>query len=375
MAFAGDVGRCVLRGCVVGILSACLVVEAHAQADPPTADLPPLPATGGDLAPGTTIPAQPSAGPLGPEAFSTPAGPIAAPGVFPARRSTLEVIRASIFDDIFSEEAQARWTPLSLRGFFTEGWDEPFVLPAASNNGVPRQGWVGAFGGHFFRAWFLVFGYTQGVNSTIGNRYFGQYTLFVPLNRRFEAQVDIPFVTSSKGGPLNNYHNNFGDMTWHVRLQLSEAKDFGQIINVAIRTPTGDYMNGNGVTSITPMYQTWWNPFGQWVLRTEHGVSVPLSHTPTSGYTSIINNVAVGRYFAGNKDGWIHMLWLDLVATQNSVVEGHPRHETYFSLTPGMRCHLTALPGLWFFFAGVNVPMTGPQAYSTQTLAGILKDY
>jgi hypothetical protein len=296
-------------------------------------------------------------------------------GAFPVRMSALEVIRASIFDDIFSEESQARWTPLTLRGFFTEGWDQPFLLPTASSNGVPRQGWVNAFGGHFFRAWFLAFGATQGINSTIGNSYFGQYTLFVPFNRRFEAQVDIPFVVSSKGGTPNRYHDNFGDMTWHVRLQLSESKNFSQLLNFAVRTPTGAQVNGNGVTSLTPMYQTWWNFYGQWVVRTETGVSIPTSHVPTSGYTTLINNVALGRYFAGDKDGWVHMLWLYVVASEGSVIAGSPRHESVFSLTPGMRSHITSLPGLWFLFAGVNVPLTGPQSYSTQTIVGVLKDY
>ncbi|WP_165073782.1 hypothetical protein [Paludisphaera rhizosphaerae] len=373
MTPVGKVARCVLRGCLAVILSACLVAESRAQVNPASPDQPPLPAPG-ELAPAATVPAPAPAGTLGPETFSTPDGPIAAPGTFPARRSNIDVIVASIFDDIYSEEAQARWTPLSLRGFFTEGWDQPFVLPTASNNGVPRQGWVDAFGGHFFRAWFFVFGYARGVNST-GDRYLGQYTLFVPFNRRFEAQLDVPVVVATKGGSPSQYHSNFGDMTVHARFQLSESKDFGQLINIAVRTPTGDYVNGNGVTAITPLYQTWYNLYDQWVVKTEHGVSVPLSHTPTTGHTSIVNNVAVGRYFAGDKDGWIHMLWLDLVASQNSVIAGHPRHETYFSLTPGMRCHITALPGLWFFFAGVNVPMTGPQAYSNQTLVGVLKDY
>ncbi|QEH32474.1 hypothetical protein OJF2_09500 [Aquisphaera giovannonii] len=355
----------VFRGCISLALATFLAVQGRAQGVPDGALEPvgPVPAGAPEMTPPLTTAAAPAA-----SGASVAAGSR-------GRMSVLEVIRASIFDDIYSEEAQARWTPLTLRGFFTEGWDQPFVLPTASDNGVPRQGWTNAFGGHFFRAWFLAFGYAQGIDSTIGNSYFGQYTLFVPLNRRFEAQVDIPFVISSKGGVPSRYRDNFGDMAWHVRLQLSESKNFSQLINVAVRTPTGDPVNGNGVTSLRPMYQTWWNVFGQWVLRTETGVNIPVSHTPASGHTTLLNTVAVGRYFAGDKDGWIHMLWLYLVAQESSVVAGSPRRESVFSLTPGMRSHLTFLPGLWFLFGGVNVPMTGPQSYSYQGIIGILKDY
>lgn len=93
-----------------------------------------------------------------------------------------------------------RWTPLYLRTYFSDGWNTPFVLPTSSSAGAPRQGWVGAFDGQFFRAWFFAFAYDQGVNQKIGNGYVGRYTLFAPLNRRLEFQIDSYFIVSNKGG-------------------------------------------------------------------------------------------------------------------------------------------------------------------------------
>ena len=85
----------------------------------------------------------------------------------------------------------------------------PYVNPTAGDGGLagtggallsasyfaeakllaPRQGWVNAFGGTFFRAWFFAFAYDQGVNSHIGNGYLGRYEIFIPFNRRYEMEI------------------------------------------------------------------------------------------------------------------------------------------------------------------------------------------
>ena len=104
----------------------------------------------------------PSAGPLNSPAYGDTGVPGMAPGTPPAPfagyssgLSALEVIRTSLFDDIYSPETQARWTPLPLGTFFTEGWDQPFALPPAGSGARTRIGWINAFGGVFFRAWFF----------------------------------------------------------------------------------------------------------------------------------------------------------------------------------------------------------------------------
>jgi hypothetical protein len=86
-----------------------------------------------------------------PEPVSLPLPPPQTDAISPAAvenppgRSAIEVIRASLFDDIYSDEAKARWTPLYLRTYFSEGWNTPFEQPTSSSAGAPRQacGWSG----------------------------------------------------------------------------------------------------------------------------------------------------------------------------------------------------------------------------------------
>ena len=293
-------------------------------------------------------------------------------------RSAVDVVLASLFDDIYSEEAQARWTPLTLGSFLTEGWDQPYVNPTSSTTGVPRQGWVNAFGGNFYRAWFFAFAFDEGINKKIGNGYLGQYEIFIPFNRRFELEIRSNFIVSNKGGTSNTYHGNIGDTGFIGRFQLSESKDFGQTFHFGVFTPTGRGENGGGVASLQTYYQFWWSFYDKWAMRGETGVGVPTNHAADSGYTYYHNLLAIGRYFPGSKESLFQQWWFYLVATQNTTIAGSPRHETGVTLLPGMRCKIPELKlgtGLWYFFASVNVPVGGPQSFHTQPIFAILYDY
>jgi hypothetical protein len=250
-------------------------------------------------------------------------------------------------------------------------------LPTSSSSGAPRQGWVGAFDGQFFRAWFFALSYDQGINSRIGNGYVGRYTIFVPLNRRFEFQVDSLFLVSNKGGLSNTYHGNVGDSTFWAKFLLSESKDFGHGVGLGVVTPTGRTENGMGQNLLMPTYRFLWFPGGgMWMIRGETGPVVPVGHT--GAYTQYQNTLAAGRYFPGSKSSWFQQWWFYLVATQTSTIAGTPRHETAVTLLPGMRCKIPGIElgtGLWYFFANVNVPVTGPQAFSYQPIFAILYDY
>jgi hypothetical protein len=295
----------------------------------------------------------------------------AAPAGYSSGSSTLDVIYESIFNNIYTKEDMARWTPMTLGGFFSfsDGWDTPYVFPKNSDNGTPRHAWLGTggLGGVFYRAWFFAFAYLNDIgprHAPNNNLYVGQYTIFVPLNRRFEFQFDYQFIVSDRGGTSNRYHGNTGDLTIHNRFMLSESDKFGQLFELAVRVPTGALDNGNGVASLSPTYSFWWTPYPNWSVRGLTGPTVPTNHAPTSGYSTYQNSLAIGRYFKGSDDGWIQQLWFYLVASENSVISGpHPR-ESAFSLQPGLRCRVPFLSkvgtGYWYAFAAVEVPMAGP---------------
>ena len=100
----------------------------------------------------------------------------------------------------------------------------------------------------------------------------------------------------------------------------------------------------------------------------------------STGYTQYQNVLAAGRYFPGKKDTWFQQWWFYVVATQTSTITGTPHHETAFTLLPGMRCRIPGIAerigtGYWYFFADVQIPMTGPQAFSYELIFAVLYDY
>ncbi|MGC8641045.1 MAG: hypothetical protein ACP5XB_14365 [Isosphaeraceae bacterium] len=394
MSTAGRIGKWVRVSVKSAVLFGLFLPAAGAQAPPTSLDGSP-----GIRSPNEPLPLAPSAGSFTVPAFGDTGGstatPVGSPTMTPTGASTmaptgapppatstgpalsaLEVIRASLFDDIYSDEAKARWTPLPLSTFFTEGWNTPFVLPTSSSGGAPRQGWVSAFGGQFFRAWFFAFAYTQGINSNLGNGYLGRYTIFAPLNRRLEFQVDSLFIVSNKGGASNTYHGNVGDTYFWANFQLSESKNFGQTLGLGVAAPTGRTENAQGLNALWPTYRFLWFPGGgKWMVRGETGPIIPLAST---GYTQYQSVLAAGRYFPGSKDSLFQQWWLYLVAIQTSTVTGTPRRESLVTVMPGMRCKIPGLTlgtGAWYFFADVNVPLTGPQSFSYQPIFAILYDY
>ena len=435
MSIAGIFRRWVLVSAVTGVLALIQVPGVRAQAVQPV-QMPPSPSQPVQMPPNPNpnqpVPMAPSPGPNQPvptapigapaaEAGTAPAGPVlGAPAAEPSTEdppqaplhsptglSPLEVIRRSLFDSIYLPADQARWSPLTLGTFFTEGWDVPYVNPTAGDGGLagaggapravppggtplgaPRQGWINSFGATFFRAWFFAFAYAQGVNSKVGNTYLGEYEIFIPFNRRYELEIRDPFIVSDKGGTSGTYHGNFGDQQFINRFMLSESKNFGQLFRVGVSVPTGRQENHNlipvvsgGVAAILPYYEFWWNFWDKWVLKGETGPNIIINHSTSSGYTSYHNLLSIGRYFPGSKESWFQQWWFYLVADAESTIAGTPRRFTNFSLLPGMRCKMTDPiftnigTGLWYFFASVNVPMTGPQALSYAPIFAILYDY
>ena len=300
----------------------------------------------------------------------------AAPAGYSSGLSTLDVIYESLFGDIYTKESMASWTPLTLDTFFSEGWDQAYLFPPSGSGGAPRHGWLQGLSGTFFRAWFFAFITAQDFHHN-GNLYVGQYTIFAPLNRRFEFQFDYHFIVSNKGGTSNTYHGNTGDTTIYGRFQLSETKNFSQLFQLGFNVPTGRESNGNGVAFIQPQYQFWYNIYGNWSMRGFTGVTVPTNHAKTSGYTSYNNNLAIGRYFKGKDDGWIQQFWVYMAAIENSTIAGPKPRGNYFSLQPGIRFRIPVLKnlgtGYWYGFAAVEVPMIGPQKQEAFTFQPALR--
>ena len=100
----------------------------------------------------------------------------------------------SLTGDVYADPS--RWRPLSLGTFFSEGWNEAWVSPPAGGGGAPRQGWINAADGVFYRLAVATFGYKNGSTGN-GDVYNGAATLYAPLSRRLELQFDLPFCSLS----------------------------------------------------------------------------------------------------------------------------------------------------------------------------------
>jgi hypothetical protein len=191
-----------------------------------------------------------------------------------------------ILESICGKPDPDTWRPLYCSTLFSEGWLEPRV-PSPNGSGVaPRQGWINAMDGNFYRLWFFTF--AQGFNrSPLSNSYLGAYTLYTPLSRRLLLITNIPFVVTgsvSGGQPIIGQtgrratmhgQTTFGDLSFTPRVMLHETQDFTLTGEMAVQVPTGD-RPVQGHTALTPALGFWNNFAGGWVIRGGIGNLIPL---------------------------------------------------------------------------------------------------
>ena len=166
----------------------------------------------------------------------------------PERVGVVDAAIESLTGDVYAEPS--KWRPLSLGTFFSEGWDQAWASPINGSGGAPRQGWIGAADGVFYRLGIGTFSYAHdSVND--GDSYNGGVTFYTPLSRRFELRYDLPIISSNKDAS-GKYKTAAGDLAITPRVILSECQDLTQSFGVSFRAPTGNADNGNGIAAITP---------------------------------------------------------------------------------------------------------------------------
>jgi hypothetical protein len=88
----------------------------------------------------------------------------------------LDLIRESMF-----AKRGDLWRPHPLRTFFSEGWNEPWSASPRSSTGAPRQAWINAFDGVFYRLYLVSFSYYDDFEKN-GSNFVGDYFLFAAIN-------------------------------------------------------------------------------------------------------------------------------------------------------------------------------------------------
>lgn len=287
--------------------------------------------------------------------------------------SFTDAMGKSIWGDVYAHPED--WQELSYGDFFSKGWDQSWVSPPTGAGGAPRQGWLLAFEGVFYRLGIGVFGWQHDLAGT-GDGYTGTLVNFTPINQRLNIQTDIPMASNGLNSPDHERQTNFGDFRIQPRFMLSESESLTQTLNVSFRTPTGNPVNGAGWASVAPQYQFWANWWEGLVVRGGTGFTIPYAGDiqESRTRTTFDANLAVGYYltphdyapFLGDLVGYVATNLTQVIDNRG------PRSPTILTLGPGFRTHVI---DNWYLLGAVEVPVTNPQPFDYQVLGGIMKVY
>ena len=282
-----------------------------------------------------------------------------------------EVVVDSLAGDVY---APGRWKPLPFATFFSEGWDEPWAggPNGQDGQGAPRQGWLNAQDGVFYRLALATFGYQHDVGN--GDNWTSAISVYTPLNRRFELRWDIPMFLSNRGPVQGGRYNvSSPDFQLVPRFALSETENSAQSLDVTFRMPTSDVSNNQGQAAVTPYYNFWVNPWAGMVLRGGVGFGIPYGNQSVNilgARTTFQGNFAIGYYFTPHDMIPIGDTVWYVSTNLNTAIDHRGPNTTNLSLTPGFRIHLG---GDWYGLGGVEVPVTQPEPFDYQVLGGLMK--
>jgi hypothetical protein len=298
----------------------------------------------------------------------------------------LDVIHESIFGPASPED----WKPLTLRTFFTEGWDEPFHHSPEGTNGAPKDHWIGTASGTFGRFYMLDFVYTNNMSPdkglflspfpqfnpikppVDGEHYNGFATIMLPLNSRMEILFGGSFISANKSSLDGGYVGNFGDLAVQARFHLIDQRDFSMTALLSERIPTGKSVNGNGINYVTPSAEFWWNFAPKWVLRGGTGINILTGRrSATSVY---FTNTGIGRYLTDKDASVLKELVVHLTVSTTSDVSGGAGHINEIYLLPGFRCGLGS-GQRWYAMGGIEVPVSSPHPYDWQPNFSLVRNY
>lgn len=287
-------------------------------------------------------------------------------------------------DSITTGGSDAPWHPLSLSGFFTEGWDEAFVpLPAGTGGGL-RQGYVNSLQGTIYRAFFFTYDHEFGLPKG-GTSDTGDYILALPLNRRSIVIVEVPSATAVAGIPHHRAESGLGDLILQGRFFLINSRDFDLAGALSVQIPTGPghafgtpspprpaSLSGaasfGGQAVLGPQVQFWSNPIGRWVVR--GGAGPQIATNRAAGIATFETNLGLGYVLNPDDKTFLSGSTLTLALNTVSSLEGPA--QTYAGLTPGFR---TELGHNWYLLGGLSVPLTSPRPYGAEPMLWLLKSW
>ena len=305
------------------------------------------------------------------------------PLAYPIRQQRpgfFEVARESIFDPA----DYAPWTPLSLRTFFSEGWRDAWIAPPNGSGGAPRQGWIGAADGNFYRLYWLS--YIESFHTSgAPNGYTSRINIYTPLSRRLLLITTIPIVNAnspsfnlgtadfgSSGAAVNGMAKgtgtSFGDLTITPRFMLKETQDLSLSMQVTVQIPTGRTGSGAGKAIISPAIQFWRDIGGGWAIR--GAVNSGTGTSNVSRGETIVSQLAIGRTITPHDTPIFGDLTFYLSTNVSNQIA--PTALTTVTLGPGYRTHLG---NDWYSLGAVTIPVTGPHPFDESLALWLMKTF
>jgi len=281
------------------------------------------------------------------------------------RYGPLEVVAESIFGSGTDEP----FTPLLLRNFFTDGWDDPWIAPPEDADMPRRQGWVNSADGLFFRNLVLVYTNTEGLPSG-QDANLGLFQFQSPLSRRLWISLDEPFVTTASSIGGVGGATAFGDFNITTRVMLHESRRTSVIAGLRTRMPTGTLSTFNGLERLFPDVQFWHHFAGRWSMRGSMGLDVPLNNFNVLP-TNLQSILAIGETITEHDRFLIGDFQYYVSANMHNNLSSAPGH-TFFSLTPGFRTHLG---GEYFLAGGYEIPLVGPDPFGNRLTFFFVKGF
>ncbi|MFL5331383.1 MAG: hypothetical protein ACJ8C4_21045 [Gemmataceae bacterium] len=239
--------------------------------------------------------------------------------------------------------------------------------PAGQTGLTPRHGWLGAFEGNFYRLGLVNTTYQHDVNKPFGgNAYSGNFTTFLPLSRRFELFLNVPFVNANgTEDPTTGYRSDFGDVQVAGSFLLSESCALTHLFTIGATLPTGQSATGGNLTAVNPRYSFWSNPTGAWVVRGGAGVNIPVDDSTAQTTGNL--NLAVGQYFRPHDVPFGDLVFY-VNSNANIPLEGGGKSNV--GIGPGTRFQIT---GDWYFLNYWELQVAGEKPFDFQVQAAIVK--
>lgn len=259
------------------------------------------------------------------------------------------------------------WQPLCLDTLFSEGWCDAWIAPPDGCSGAPRQGWINTFDGFFTREWHLAYAFTNNLPDG-SDAHLGLFTFNTPLSRRLWLGIDVPFITSLEGGA--DSETAFGDVFVTPKVMLQETQNMSLSAGLTIQIPTGSESTGGDLSSLFPHIDLWTDIGGGWSLRGGTGFVIPTEESVSPDAVWVLN-ASIGQTVTCHDNTPLGDFTYYLAANLRQDLGATDDH-TFVSFTPGIRTHLG---NNYFFLAGVEVPVTGPQPFDERIILVIVKGF